>query len=363
MPRPRPDPSASRASASQLNAIRELRGMPGGETLRRTPEGHDVVVALAARGDLDELDRAGTPITLRLDPGARPPLVRVLEILKIARIARALHQPKPLRRLGGERRDLQFDGVGELAEDVLAGARGDLQTVGVMHLGAVVVEAAAVGLIEQKHGGERRDPDHAQIGSREQRALHVHHRFDARRHGETVSARGGFAFEQRIDHDRGCVRRGLFDPEMGEGGEFLAGRLRGIDGESARRKAVQQILRDAPKIARALKYQELVPGLFRVDLSDSRNPDSGSETLPSCGRDGAISNIAGVATRSCAVSPSTVETVTGGACWLNLVRKSSSRKGKFSLRQIAASRLKWMLRYCSGLSLSRPAGRVLRCGA
>ncbi len=249
-------------------AVGELGRMPGGETLRRAPESHDVVVALAARGNLHQLDRARAPVALRLDPGARPPLVLVLEILEIALVARALHQPEPCRRPGGERRYLQLRGIRQLAEDVLAGARGDLQTVRVVHLGAIVIEPAAVGLVEQEHRGERRDPHHAQFGSREQRARHVHHGDNARLHREAVGAGDGVALEQRIDHDRGCVRRRLLDPEMRECREFLARGLRGVDGESARREAVEQALRDGAEIARALKHQKLVPDLLRVDLRD-----------------------------------------------------------------------------------------------
>src|SRR5271169_5815872 len=112
--------------------------------LRRAPKDDDVVVAFAPRRNLHQLNRARAPIANGLDPRAGPPLVQIFEILKIALLARALHQAEALRGLGGERRYLQFSGIRELAENMLAGFRGDLQPVGVVDLGSIIVETATV---------------------------------------------------------------------------------------------------------------------------------------------------------------------------------------------------------------------------
>ena len=49
-------------------------------------------------------------------------------------------------------------------------------------------------------------------------------------------------------------------------GNSSPGRLRRVDGEAARRQAVQQVLSDGAEVARALEHQELVPDLLVVDL-------------------------------------------------------------------------------------------------
>src|SRR6204780_5045235 len=91
----------------------------------------------------------------------------------------------------------------------------------------------------------------------------------------------------------------------------------------------------------------------------TRKPDSGSDTLGSWeGVVPDIWNITGDATTSLAAPPSTVEIVTVGR--LGAARSNSSRKGNFSARQIPASGLKCMLRYCSGLNLSSAEGTGLR---
>ena len=121
---------------------------------------------------------------------------------------------------------------------MLASARGDLQSIRVVHFRAIVVEAPAVGLIEQEHRSQRRNADHVQVGAREERELDVHDGLDARLHGEAVGSRGGLALEQRIDDDRRRLRRRPLDPEMRERRKFLARGLRGIDRQAAGRKAV-----------------------------------------------------------------------------------------------------------------------------
>ena len=60
-----------------------------------------------------------------------------------------------------------------------------------------------------------------------------------------------------------CVKAGNSSPDA----------LGRVDGQAPGGQAVQQIFRHGAKVARALKHQELVPDLFRVDVPDE--PESG----------------------------------------------------------------------------------------
>ena len=241
--------------------------MTGRQAVGRPPERDDIVVALASRRNFDQFHPARSPIALGLDPGAGATLVLVLKILEIALLPRALYQAEAIGRFGGEARYLQRDGVRQLPEDLLARFRGDHETVRIVHFGAVIVEAAAVGLIEQKHRGERRDADDAHVGARKYRHLRVHQRCHAGLNGEAVRAGGRVAFEQGVDHDGGGVGGRLFHPEMREPREFLARGFGRVDGEPARGEPVEQVLGDRPKIARTLKHQKFVPDLLGIDLA------------------------------------------------------------------------------------------------
>ena len=99
---------------------------------------------------------------------------------------------------------------------------------------------------------------------------------------------------------------------MREDREFLAGRLGRVDGETACRQAVQQILGDGAEVARALEYQEFVPDFLRVDVAAKTEPRQRKATLCPIApaEPGVISNMAGVGTMSVAMPSSTVETVT-----------------------------------------------------
>ncbi len=157
-------------------------------------------------------------------------------------------------------------------EYLLAGPGRDLQSVRIVHLRPIVVEAPAVGLVEQEHRGERCDADHAGFRAREQGQVHIGQRLGARRHREPVRSRRRFAFQQGVDHDRGRVDTGLLDPEMRERRKLFAGGFGGIDGQPARRQSVQEILGDGAEVAGALEHQELVPDLGRID--PAANPEA-----------------------------------------------------------------------------------------
>src|ERR1700736_6380589 len=134
------------------------------ETVRRPPKGHDVVVALPARWYLHQLHRARTPIPFGFDPRAGAPLVLIFEILKIDLLPRTLYQAEALGRLSREGRCLQLDRVRQLPEDLLTRARVDHQAVRIVHLGTIVIEAAAVGLVKEKHRCQGCDPNDAHFG-------------------------------------------------------------------------------------------------------------------------------------------------------------------------------------------------------
>jgi len=169
------------------------------------------------------------------------------EILKIGLLPRALYESEALGRLGREGRCLQLDRVRELTVDLLTRARVDHQAVRVVHLGPVIIEAAAVGLVEEKHRCKRCDAEDAYFGAWKYRKFHVHQGLDARLHGEAVGAGCRVALEQRVNDDRLGVRSRPFDPEMRECGEFFTGGLSRVDCQPARRKSVKKMLATARK--------------------------------------------------------------------------------------------------------------------
>src|SRR3984957_6085378 len=235
--------------------------------LHGTPKRHDIVVGLAPRRYFHQLDASRAPLALRFDPGARPPLVLRVEVLEIALLPGPLHQSEAGRRLRGKGGYLQLDRIRELPKYMLTGFRLDHQAVGIMHFRPIVIEAPAVGLIEEKHRREWCNADDAHFGAREQRKVPIHQRLDSGLHGEPVGARGRFAFEQRVNDDGVRTRTRPLDPEVREYREFLSGGFRRVDGEPPRRQAVEQILGDGAEVACALEYQEFIPDFLGVHLA------------------------------------------------------------------------------------------------
>ena len=90
------------------------------------------------------MHRAFAPVADRLDPGARAALVARLQILVGAEIALALHQAEAARIVVDEGADLKVGRVVERAPELLAAPVLDRKAVGVVHLGAEIVDAAAI---------------------------------------------------------------------------------------------------------------------------------------------------------------------------------------------------------------------------
>ena len=148
--------------------------------------------------------------------GARAALVARFEILVGAEIALALHQAEAARIVVDEGADLEVGRIVERAPDLLAAAVLDREAVGIVHLGAEIVDAAAIVGAEEIHAGERREPDLLDLHARKQRRLDVVDRGFAGPDGEAIGGRRAFAVEQRVHDDRVRALRRPLDPEGAE---------------------------------------------------------------------------------------------------------------------------------------------------
>ncbi len=145
-----------------------------------------------------------------------------------------------------------------------------------MHFAAEVVDARALGFVEQEHRGERREAHVVEILAREQRELHVHDGFGARNDRETVGAGGRFALEQRVHDQAAGVGAGTLDPEPGERRELLSHRMRGAQSEAAGGQSVVAAAIDRAKIGGALGKSKNSSHTEReFSRVRTRNPDSG----------------------------------------------------------------------------------------
>src|SRR4029079_17184331 len=118
----------------------QLPAAPGPDRVLRPPIGYDIVVHLAAGGDLDQLDMAGTPVADRLDPQSGPALVARLEIAIVGKVALALHQPETARPMVEEGENLQRLRMGQRSPQPLAATGQHGEAVRIMDRGPVIVE-------------------------------------------------------------------------------------------------------------------------------------------------------------------------------------------------------------------------------
>src|SRR5215472_12163314 len=228
------------------------------QRLLRPPECDDVVVNLLLGRDLDQLHGAVAPIADRLDPQARALLVARLEILIGPKIVLALQESEAARIGVREGRDLQVTRVVERAPQLLAPAVADREAVRVVDGRPIVVDVQAIVEVEEEHAGERRKARMGDVAPWIERNLGVEDRRLAGPDGEAIGAGQAFRVEQGVDDDRIGVGRRLLDPEALEEGKFLPLRIRRIDREAARRKAVDLALGDSAKIGCAEKHAHLV---------------------------------------------------------------------------------------------------------
>ncbi len=123
-----------------------------------------------------------------------------------------------------------------------------------MNLGPPVAAARTVALAIPEHAGRGRDTQPLDIAAEEQDGgdalLHP-----ARALGRLDSVRAGDArpVEQRMDSV--ALRSRPLDPEIGEGGKFLASVDPGVDGDTPRRQAILVLRARRAEIGRALKGQ------------------------------------------------------------------------------------------------------------
>ena len=329
-------------------SVRKLGALTGRDRRGRLPVSDDVVVHLARRRNLDELDVSRSPLRARLDPERRPPIVLRLGVLEVGELPLALQQAEALRAVVEKGRCPQRARIRERAPQTLAAAVDDLQTVGIVHGVAIIVEACAVRLIEQEHRRQRRDAERRELDAREQCRLHVDGRLVAGPRRERVSADDRRALQQRVDHDLlGLLRRAL-DPEVREVRELLALGPRRANGKTARRQSVQLALGDGAKVARALEHEELVEVVGRVDRRAYAKPRIAPE-LAGGGDGWYLGARRRIIVRSLnstrrAVAPTTRLMFTGTSK-MKPGYKRSTAKVRFSRSQIAAAGSKRIERY------------------
>ena len=247
------------------HAVLEVVGLPGRRQVFRHPVGDDVIAGLVRRRGLNQLHPPGAPLALRLDPRARPQLVARFEVLVMAEVAVALHQAEAPRAGGGEGAEQRPPRVDEGPPQPLAAAGMQRETIGIVHLGAIVLALRALVLAEGEHAGERRDAELAELLAQVEPGFHLEHRLLARLQDEAVGAARAPRVEQRVNGQLLGARRRPFDPELGKARELLAGRRNWVDRQAARRQPVELRLAQGAQIARAEEHQHLVLEARRVE--------------------------------------------------------------------------------------------------
>ena len=212
-----------------------LEGLTGLGLGRRHPEGDHVIVGLVLGWNHDQFDATLAPVAFGRDPGAGPQVVAGLQILVIGEVTVSLHQPEALERFGAERGADQTLGVGQRAPHPLAGAVVDQQAVGIVNLGAEVLERRGLVLAVVVHARQRRKPELADLVTHEQGDFDVDLGIDAGLQHEAIGAGGARRIEQRVDFQRGRARRWPHHPELGEGRKFLTRNQPGVDRQSTAR--------------------------------------------------------------------------------------------------------------------------------
>ncbi len=205
----------------------------GLQGILRPPKARDIIVDFLLRRNFDQLNRAFAPVPDRFSPQARPLLETRFDILILVEVFLPLHQAETARIEIGKGTDLQILGIAKRPPKFLASAVENRHAIGVMHLGAKIVDLNPIVRSEEEHARHRRQAGMVEIHPRIDRHLHVEHGGIARPYREAIGGRGTLTVEQRVHHNRVGVWRRLLDPEGFEQGEFLPFGLARIDRQSA----------------------------------------------------------------------------------------------------------------------------------
>ena len=214
----------------------------------------------------------------RLEPEAWAPFEAGFEILIGGEIPLPLHQAEAPRFEVGETAHLQIVRIVERTPELLASPVEDRKSVGIVNRRAEVVEILAVVWPEDEHAGHRREPGMLHV-ARVERHLHVENSGLPRSDREAVARRGALAVQQRMHHDRGGIRRRLFQPERLEERELFAFAFAGVDRQSARGQTVGLPLRDRPEVACAEEYADFVVVVRSVDRSVDAESSKANVTI------------------------------------------------------------------------------------
>src|SRR5947209_9413886 len=166
-------------------------------------------------------------------------------------VAIALQKAEPAGLLHPEVAHVQRAAVVERTPQPLAAREAEQEPVGIVHLGAKVVEGPIGVLAVEEHAGERRDPELAHLPPQEETAVDVDRRLLARAEHEAIGAGEARAVEEGVERQAGGPGSGAHQPELLEVRELLTPGLRRVDTEPARRQPEPLLLPDRPEIARA----------------------------------------------------------------------------------------------------------------
>ncbi len=133
----------------------------------------------------------------------------------------------------------QLFGIHQRPPLPLAGAPLGHQAIAVVDFRPVVVEAMTAGVLSiQIHRGQRRDAKRGDLPARIEFGRHLHLGRRARPHVELVRARDSRTVQKGVERHGARGRIGLYEPEIREIWEFLAGRRARVDSQAARRQPV-----------------------------------------------------------------------------------------------------------------------------
>src|SRR6476659_5237142 len=129
----------------------------------------------------------------------------------------------------------------------------------------VVVDLVTLVRVKQEHAGQWRYSCLRNLRPRIKHRLDVEDRLLTGTNGKAVGTRGARAVEQRVNHNGIRIGLRLLDPERCEDREFLALRIRSIDGQAACGEPISLAFGNRAKIGGAEKDGELVVVVLPVD--------------------------------------------------------------------------------------------------
>src|SRR5262249_41913903 len=182
------------------------------------------------------------------DPRAWASLGLRLEVLIAVEAPVALGETEAHRTLRAKLAHAQRLRVVERPPQPFAALEVDEEPVGIVHLGAEVVEPARRVLAAEEHARQRCDAELLDGLAQEELAFDLDDRLVTGRHDEVVCTRDPWAVEERIERHLLRVPLGFHEPELAEIGKLLTPGLRRVDGETPGGKTEDLILAEGAEV-------------------------------------------------------------------------------------------------------------------